>query len=419
MPRKATSRPPTNRVAPPSRSSAIGTPTDARWFEITNLAESSTAEIRLRGYIGQPQYDRDWYSGEMVRGVGAGTLQEFEAELNALGDVRDLTVSIFSEGGEVFTGMAIANLLQRHPASKVCIIDGICASAATYIALACDEVRIPSNAWMMIHGSSGCCCGGPEEMRSYAGMLDQINGTAINLYVARTGKSEAEIATMLATETWMNGKTAVENGFADTVIEPLQNLAARAGTLQPTNSVMLRTAPAEVLALFDMTRTSYPSPTMKIRTPLMNAASDPAAPAAGAQAGVPAVTAPAVVPATPAVTPPAVTPPTNAVVSPVAPTAPTNVIQLTQEQLQTMMTQAATNAVAPLQAELNRISGLNAAGITPQNLAGAPPVAGAAPVNEGPKALTADEMQSMSPMQLINHGRKQLAASGKTIPLQS
>ena len=39
-------------------------------------------------------------------------------ELEALGDVKKLQLSIFSEGGDVFTGMAMHNLLVRHPAKK-------------------------------------------------------------------------------------------------------------------------------------------------------------------------------------------------------------------------------------------------------------------------------------------------------------
>ena len=217
-----------------------------------------------------------------MRSQGAGTLQEFEAALDALGDVREITVSMFSEGGEVFTGMAIANLLLRHPAQKVCIIDGLCASAATYVAMACHEIRIPSNAWMMIHGSTGGCYGGAGDLRAYADMLDQINSTAVNTYVARTGLPVDEITTMLAAETWMNGEAAVAAGFADTVLEPLQNLAARAGTLQPTNIANLRNVPAEALALFDIRNHATPNrnPSSRSMTPVPPVPAATPAPAA-------------------------------------------------------------------------------------------------------------------------------------------
>jgi len=387
MPRKTTPQQRAPRTAP------TPAPAVERWFKITNQAETSTGEIRIRGMIGLPQYERDWYTGEQMRSQGAGTLQEFEAELSALGDVQNLTIAIFSEGGEVFVGMAIANLLQRHKARKTCIIDGLCASAATYIALACDEVQIPANAWMMIHGASGGCWGGPSDLRAYAESLDQINTTAVNLYAARTGIAPDEVRAMLEATTYMDGNTAVELGFADTVIEPLQNLAARAGTLQPTNLAQLDRAPAEVLALFDMSRhskspTHKPESMIKPRTPLMNAA----------EKGV-AVSSPG---GTPAPTPTAeASPPTPPVQqqAPVPPVAapPQNVITLTAEQLQAAITTAVTTAVTPLQQRIDNFEQLQRAGITPQNLAGAPPVHGV----QSPETPAPINYATAKPMDLI------------------
>lgn len=352
MPRKPSPKQIVNR-APVSPAA-----TTQRWFEVTNVAEQNSAEIRLRGYIGCPTMERDWYSGEMVRGQGAGTLQEFESALDAIGNVANLTVLIFSEGGDVFTGMAIHNLLRRHPANKVCIIDGICASAATYPALACDEVRIPSNAWFMIHGTEGCCCGDAEDMRSYATMLDEMNSTLVNLYVARTGRSEAEITTMLQEETWMNGADAVANGFADTVIEPLANLAARAGTLQPTNSARLRHAPAEVLALFDMSRL----PTTPANTAITTM-SQPATPPAIAPASAPVAPAPTASAAPVNAAAPA---PESTTTAPAAASA-------TTPDLATLVTNAVNAAIAPISERLATIEAQRAVGISPHNLAGAPP----------------------------------------------
>ena len=326
-----------------------------RWFEITNLADSGVAEIKLRGYIGMPTTERDW-TGELVASGGAGTLQEFETELEALGTVKKIQLSIFSEGGDVFTGMAIHNLLVRHPAKKTAVIDGICASAATYPALACQEVQIPANAWMMIHGSEGCVCGNAQELRDYADMLDSVNASIINLYVARTGKTAEEITAMIEEETWMDGAKAVELGFADTVIEPLQNLASRAATIQPTNAAVLRHAPAEVLALFDMSTISNAT-----RAPLPLAIMQTTAPAptnAAPLTTAPAVSAAPVQPAAPVADP--------------APAAPVNAAP----DLATQITNAVNAAVAPLQAELARISNLATHGVTAAQLGGAQPTPG-------------------------------------------
>lgn len=399
-------KPPKRFIAP--------TPTQS-WFEITNLAEQGYAEIKLRGIIGMKRTAYDYWRGEEIETEGAGTLADFERELEALGGVKKIQLSIFSEGGDVFTGMAIHNLLMRHPAKKVCVVDGICASAATYPALACDEIRIPSNSWMMIHGCTGCVCGGSEAMRRYADMLDSMNSTLVNLYASRTGKTPEEIRSMIEAETWMDGQTAVDNGFADTVIEPLANLAARAGTLQPTNRSMLTKAPAQVLALFDMSRVSnaaraaQPSESspMKISpSPLMNAATE--TPAAGGAA-------PAATPAAPAA-PAASAAPTNqapAPAAPAAPVAPTNQAPVpAAPDIATIVAGAVAAAVAPLNLQIQQLQAQVTHGITNQATGGAPAPAAPPPAAAPTKPV---DLANMAPLQLINLGRKAAVQNGTAV----
>lgn len=396
-----TSTPPTNRVP-----AGVGVADQQRpWFEITNLAEAGVAEIKLRGYIGMPTTGRDWCTGELVATGGAGTLQEFEAALEGLGQVKKIQLSIFSEGGDVFTGMAIHNLLVRHPAKKVCVIDGVCASAATYPALACHEIRIPSNAWMMIHGCEGFVGGRAKDIRSYAGMLDQMDTTLVNLYATRTGKSAEDITAMIEAETWMNGKTATENGFADTVIEPLQNLAARAGTLQVTNLAALSKAPAEVLALFDMSRitnaTTAPLPMLKPNTPLFNAATDTPAAGGGAAPAQPAAAAPvAAAPPAPAVAPPA--PAASSTPTNTAPPVAPQMVVMTQEQFSSAISNAVQSGITSF---IQNQGALAAHNVSPQTLGGAQPVPSVVPTTQGePKAPV--NLNALSPLQLINMARK-------------
>lgn len=374
---------PQNRSSKPSPAKAAAN-ARARWFEITNLAEAGTAEIKLRGYIGAPKNYYDWWSGGTVEDPdAAGTLQEFEQELEALGEVANLQLSIFSQGGDWMTGVAIHNLLVRHPANKVCIVDGLCASAATYPALACQEIRIPTNAAMFIHEAEGCECGSAADLRAYADSLDQISNNIAELYASRTGKSVEEIRNLMAEERYLFGQECVDLGLADKVIEPVSNLATRAGSLTPTNHRSLNHAPAEILALFDMrgmanlhrTQPNSTTTTMRPWMPLFNKATDPAT-------GGGATTTPAAAPAgTPAAAP-------AAPAAPATPPPPTNVITLAD------VTNAVTAAIKPLEdkitAQETEIKNLKEAGLkalpggAPVNNALNPPAEGqpAAPTNE-------------------------------------
>jgi ATP-dependent Clp protease protease subunit len=85
--------------------------------------------------------------------------------------------------------------------------------------MAGDEVLMSPAGSMMIHQPWTRASGDAREMEKTAAMLDEISGSLVNAYVAKTGKSESEIRRLMDEETWMNARSAVEMGFADGIWE--------------------------------------------------------------------------------------------------------------------------------------------------------------------------------------------------------
>jgi hypothetical protein len=79
----------------------------------------------------------------------------------------------------------------------------------------------------MIHNPWGLAIGDADEMRDTADLLDKLGNGLVNAYTSRTGNSEKEIREMMDAETWMDGKEAVERGFADKLLDGVA-LSARA-----------------------------------------------------------------------------------------------------------------------------------------------------------------------------------------------
>ncbi|MCU8000165.1 ClpP-like prohead protease/major capsid protein fusion protein [Shewanella sp. SM95] len=154
------------------------------------------------------------------------TAKQFARDLQALGKVGTITARIHSPGGDVFEGMAIYNMIKGHPANKICYIDGLAASMASVIAMAFDEIIIPENAMMMIHKPWGGTLGDADDMRKYADLLDKVEGNLVGAYQQKTGLPEDELHALLAAETWLTGREAVEKGFANTLTDPLQMAAS-------------------------------------------------------------------------------------------------------------------------------------------------------------------------------------------------
>lgn len=166
--------------------------------------DRSAATIAIRGVIG------DWWDGNEVGNV--------EAQLDWLpATVKNLTIRITSMGGRLDHGLAIHNALQRHPAHKIAVVEGVAASAATIVAMACDEIHVYANAAMMTHGVSfvdddGNAVEQPEAERA-------MNETILETYSAKTGKTREALAEYIAADTWMTGREAVAAGFADKLLE--------------------------------------------------------------------------------------------------------------------------------------------------------------------------------------------------------
>ncbi|WMR35371.1 ClpP-like prohead protease/major capsid protein fusion protein [Metapseudomonas otitidis] len=149
------------------------------------------------------------------------TAKQFAKDLKALGDLQRIDLRVHSPGGDVFEGTAIYNLLRHHPARVEGYVDGLAASMATVILMACDTVYIPENAMWMVHKPWGITGGDADDMRRYIDLLDKIEDTMVMAYAAKTGKSAEDIKALLTEETWMTGREAVEAGFADQLTEPL------------------------------------------------------------------------------------------------------------------------------------------------------------------------------------------------------
>ncbi|KMQ75295.1 head maturation protease, ClpP-related [Marinobacter subterrani] len=147
-------------------------------------------------------------------------------------ELADITAStihlrINSPGGDVFAARAIQTALAQHPARVIAHIDGVAASAATFITAAADEIRMTDGGFYMIHKGWTITMGNADDMRSVAGLLDQVDESIVRTLVARTGQSDTDILQWMAEETWMSAQEAKDRGFIDEIDEVSKGSAAQ------------------------------------------------------------------------------------------------------------------------------------------------------------------------------------------------
>ena len=169
------------------------------------IIRSETANDGVHLYV----YDiiDPWYgcsAGALVIGI-----------TNAAG--KTIHLHINSAGGDVFEARAMSAALAAHDGKVIAHIDGVCASAATYLALAASEARMTDGALFMIHNSMGMVWGNKAEMRTTADLLDKVDGQIAADYARKTGKSTEEINALMEAETWFTPQEALDNGFIDVI----------------------------------------------------------------------------------------------------------------------------------------------------------------------------------------------------------
>ena len=153
--------------------------------------------------------------------------REMADVIDGLEGVSEIRLHINSPGGEVFDAIAIVNLLRSHDARVVAIVDGIAASAASFIAASADETIMAPNSEMMIHDAWGACVGNAADMTAMAKVLDSLSGNIASIYATKAGTDIAAWREAMAAETWFTADEAVDAGLADRVDTDLAKVSNR------------------------------------------------------------------------------------------------------------------------------------------------------------------------------------------------
>lgn len=131
---------------------------------------------------------------------------------------QDVVVNINSPGGDVFEGLAIYNLLNSHNGKVTVRIMGLAASAASFIAMAGDEIQIARAGFLMIHNAWVVAIGNRNDLRDQANWIEQFDNTIADIYQARTGGDLSQIQQDMDNELWIGGNDAVNSGWADSLL---------------------------------------------------------------------------------------------------------------------------------------------------------------------------------------------------------
>ena len=181
----------------------------ARKFEVVAKADSSEVDIFLYDHIVSSEEEAEWWGGVAP--------ESFVKAVYAVDPSHTINLRVNSPGGSVFAARAMEQALRAHKGKVVVHIDGLAASAATFVSMAGDEIVMSKGAMFMIHKAWTGMWGNAEDLRKEADLLDKIDGTLAETYADKTGKDIAAITEWMAAETWFTAQEALTNGFVDRI----------------------------------------------------------------------------------------------------------------------------------------------------------------------------------------------------------
>jgi len=204
---------------------ALNRTASRRFDVVTNAVNADEATMYLYDMIVSTDDEAEWWGGI--------------SPMNFIKELANITAStihlrINSPGGDVFAARCIEQAIVESGKTVIAHIDGLCASAATYIALACGKVLMGEGSMFMIHNAWTMAWGDKNDLTKTATLLNKIDSTLANSYAKKTGASTPDIAALMDAETWFTAQEALDFGFVDEVstTETVQNTAQQAKNWQ-------------------------------------------------------------------------------------------------------------------------------------------------------------------------------------------
>ncbi|MGX9140396.1 head maturation protease, ClpP-related [Corynebacterium striatum] len=151
--------------------------------------------------------------------IEQGLASRIVGELRAA-DGADILLHVNSYGGDVFEGKTIMQALRNHGGKVTARVEGIAASAASFITVGgADRIVMCEGSRMMVHNALSMAFGNANELDRLSEQLRGQSQDIAEIYAERSGKPVDEWLAAMDEETWFTAEQAVTAGLADAVEE--------------------------------------------------------------------------------------------------------------------------------------------------------------------------------------------------------
>lgn len=128
-----------------------------------------------------------------------------------------IRVHIMSEGGDVFAGLNMMNVLERSRVRVITIAQGSCCSAATFVLLGGAERRMGKNAYCLIHQISTEMWGNFNELKNEMKSNDKLMKMLKDMYLSKTKIPETKFKTLMKKDIYLPPDKCLKYGIVSAI----------------------------------------------------------------------------------------------------------------------------------------------------------------------------------------------------------
>jgi ATP-dependent protease ClpP protease subunit len=128
-----------------------------------------------------------------------------------------IRVHIMSEGGDVYAGLNMMNVLERSRVKVVTIAQGACCSAATFVLLGGKERRMGKNAYLLIHQISTEMWGSFNDLKHELKSTDKLMKMLKDMYLSKTKIPEAKFKSLMKKDIYLPPDKCLKYGIVSEI----------------------------------------------------------------------------------------------------------------------------------------------------------------------------------------------------------
>lgn len=133
----------------------------------------------------------------------------------------EITIHIMTEGGDVFAGFAMYDLLQNYSKKIkiITVVEGICASAGSLIFLGTEHRFVRPHGMVLLHDISSFFGGKYPEFKAEMKTLDKLTKNLIRIYSKHTSLTPDDVEFLLGKEKWLSARKCAKINLAEILSE--------------------------------------------------------------------------------------------------------------------------------------------------------------------------------------------------------